>query len=324
MFGGCLPCCATSQNLVEDVEESVEVPKIDGTSFEVRPASSTHSGGSRASADRLESCLESFNDFEKVESEAMSLVASELSQQSFLVDVKEVLNKKPLCSTSHCQISTATWCGRTVAMKELCLDQKWHMQDVYRRCELRSSFQKESPNQWAKNDCFFFGDEITFRDYFVNSQDQLIEERNAHTAELTPFKLSWAEYNELYILKNSTFLIVGHSVKRVRCYRRSLWVGLKMIVWTSWGMWILKMLSASCIQPEICCKRFTSWARSSIPVWWSCWEQTWTPNPFFWLSSWNTRMLRRSEKCCKFLSQGMDGHGACSHCLLSNCGGQCK
>lgn len=105
--------------------ESIEIPgtipvKIEdvGISFEVKPASSTHSG-SRASASRLEGCLESFSEFERVESEAISLMRTELSQQSVLVDVEELLHKKPLCSTSHCQISTVQWRGQTVAMKEL-------------------------------------------------------------------------------------------------------------------------------------------------------------------------------------------------------------
>lgn len=105
---------------VESIEIPVNLPaKIEdvGISFEVKPASSTDSG-SRASA-RLEGCLESLSDFERAESEAISLMTSEQSQQSFLVDVEELLHKKPLCSTSHCQISTVQWRGQTVAMKEV-------------------------------------------------------------------------------------------------------------------------------------------------------------------------------------------------------------
>eukprot|EP00435_Cladocopium_sp_Y103_P070703 s462_g35.t2 len=114
--------CHTSDD-VESVEIPVNIPvKIEDVdiSFEVKPASSTHSG-SRASVSRLESCLELFSDFERVESEAISLMTTELSQQSFLVDVEEVLHKRPLCSTSHCQISTVQWRGQTVAMKEVIL-----------------------------------------------------------------------------------------------------------------------------------------------------------------------------------------------------------
>ena len=133
MFDGLFWCAGLVKNNftgdchTSDDAESIEIPgtipvKIEdvGISFEVKPASSTHSG-SRASASRLEGCLESFSEFERVESEAISLMRTELSQQSVLVDVEELLHKKPLCSTSHCQISTVQWRGQTVAMKELIL-----------------------------------------------------------------------------------------------------------------------------------------------------------------------------------------------------------
>ena len=118
-----------SNDLTDDALEPVKCNEIQGTKgespveglFDVGPASSTRSGSSRASGSRLQSFLESLNDFGKVESEAISLMTSELGHRSFLVQVNEVIHKKPLCRTGHCQISTATWHGQTVALKELML-----------------------------------------------------------------------------------------------------------------------------------------------------------------------------------------------------------
>ena len=125
--------CASpvSNDLTDDtLEPVVKYNEIQGTKgespveglFDVGPASSTRSGSSRASGSRLQSFLESLNDFEKVESEAISLMTSELGHRSFLVEVNEVIHKKPLCRTGHCQISTGKWHGQTVALKELNID----------------------------------------------------------------------------------------------------------------------------------------------------------------------------------------------------------
>ena len=123
--------CASpvSNDLTDDTLEPVKYDEIQGAKgespveglLEVGPASSTRSGSSRASGSRLQSFLESLNDLEKVESEAISLMTSELGQRSFLVEVNEVIHKKPLCRTGHCQISTAKWHGQRVAVKELML-----------------------------------------------------------------------------------------------------------------------------------------------------------------------------------------------------------
>lgn len=83
------------------------------------------------------------------------------------------------------------------------------------------------------------------------------------------------------------------------------------------GTSIGQMLHAYLVQPEIWCKRLTSWGRSAIPAWWSCWELIWTQSPSFWWSSSKIEMWRCSTVGLQYLAIGSYVSEGCVSLLVA-------